>query len=238
MAEGKNTNAKRTVKVAKKNVVNEETDNVNVVDVQNEMNQVDTSDETDVNVVTKKVVKKSKQVEKKTDKKVEENQEDDCEDELVEGVSNLKFEAQHDVLQSEVQIMREKLRDFANTMKKLEAAYKHDVKRVSKAKRKRNANAKPTGFIKKTAVSDKLAKFLHIESGTLLSGPEITKRVWAELKSRNLQYKEDKRVLRTNKEVSEIFNIPSSVNKSTSHKDKDGFNFCNIQKYISNALVN
>jgi hypothetical protein len=43
-------------------------------------------------------------------------------------------------------------------------------------------------------------------------------------------------VFRTNKEVSELFNIPMSVNESINYRDEKGFNFCNLQKYIKNAL--
>ena len=33
-----------------------------------------------------------------------------------------------------------------------------------------------------------------------------------------------------------MFGINSSVNESTSHTDHNGFNICNLQKFISRAL--
>jgi len=60
--------------------------------------------------------------------------------------------------------------------------------------------------------------------------------VWDQLKQRELFYEKDKRVFRTNKEVSELFGVNKSVNNSTDHRDKEGFNFCNLQSYIKNAL--
>jgi len=149
---------------------------------------------------------------------------------------NLKFRNQHEEIKNELNDLKNKLKECTNNMKKLESAHRHDVKQIYKSKNKRKTSNKQTGFIKERIIPENLAKFLHIESGTKLTGPKITKLVWEELKKRNLQYKNDKRVFRTNDEVSSVFDVKKSVNKSTSHKDKDGFNFCNIQKHISYAL--
>jgi len=70
----------------------------------------------------------------------------------------------------------------------------------------------------------------------MMSGPQITSKVWGQLKERELTYTEDKRVFRTNDEISKIFGVPKSVNKSTTHNDPNGFNFCNLQRYIAHAL--
>ena len=105
-----------------------------------------------------------------------------------------------------------------------------------KHKQKRNGPHAPTGFAKPQPVPDKLAKFIGVKSGTELTGPTITSKVWTQLKERGLTYEKDRRVFRTDKEVSELFNVPSSVNKSQDHRDKKGFNFCNLQTYIANAL--
>jgi len=121
-------------------------------------------------------------------------------------------------------------------MKKLESAYKQDVKKVSRAKRRRKGNSEPTGFIKTHPVPSKLAKFIGVDDGTVLSGPDVTKMVWSALKKKGLQYKDDGRVLRTDKETSDVFGLDKSVNDSTDHNDEKGFNFRNIQKYISFAL--
>jgi chromatin remodeling complex protein RSC6 len=105
---------------------------------------------------------------------------------------------------------------------------------------------KPTGFAKPQKVPSKLAKpqkvpsklakFIGVEAGDELTGPDITLKVWDQLKKRDLTYDKDRRVFRTNKEVSELFNIPMSVNESINYRDEKGFNFCNLQKYIKNAL--
>jgi hypothetical protein len=121
-------------------------------------------------------------------------------------------------------------------VKKLEAAYKHDIKRAALKKHKRTGEYKPVGFAKPTAVPAPLATFLGIAPGTLLPGPKITSLVWDQLNSRNLLCEDNNRMFRTNAEVTKIFGVPPSVNKSTSHEDKNGFNFTTLQTYISKAL--
>ena len=93
-----------------------------------------------------------------------------------------------------------------------------------------------TGFTKSVPVPRKLAKFLEIPEGTQLNGPEITKLVFDALKAKNLISKDDGRVFRTNKEVTDVFGVNEEANESNSHKDKYGFNFCTLQKYIANAM--
>lgn len=150
--------------------------------------------------------------------------------------SDDRFHPQLTELQSELKLMREKFQSLSSTLKKLDAAYRYDIKRVRKHKQKRNGAHKPTGFAKPQVVPDKLAKFIGVKPGDELTGPEITSKVWKQLKERDLTYEKDKRVFRTNKEVTALFNVPASVNDSKDHRDKEGFNFCNLQKYIANAL--
>jgi hypothetical protein len=191
----------------------------------------------------KLLLKKDKKItvlEKSTSANKEEQVSDNKEEQvseynLVEGVE-LRFGSQCVALKKEVGFMSEKLKEMKLFLKKLESAYKHDVKKVAKSKRKRKGNTIPTGFIKTTPVPAKLANFLDIDAGTELSGPEVTSLVWKALEAKGLQYKEDRRVFRTNTEVTDVFGVDKSVNKSILHNDKKGFNFCNIQKYISTAL--
>lgn len=139
-------------------------------------------------------------------------------------------------VQNEVKTMKDSLSNLALTLKKLESVYNSDIKKIKKSRPKRNSRPEPTGFNKPKEIPEKLAKFIGVETGTQLSGPQITKRIWKVLEDKGLLYSEDKRIFRTNSEISKLFGIPNSVNESTYHKDKNGFNFCNLQKYIANAL--
>jgi chromatin remodeling complex protein RSC6 len=152
-------------------------------------------------------------------------------------ISKLKFETQMAVMQNEIKLAKEHFNTLHIQMKKLDAAYKHDIKKYSQRKHKRNTNYVATGFAKQVELPEYLAKFIGYDSGTLMSGPEITKQVWKQMKERGLTYENDKRVFRTNAEVSKLFNVPESVNNSTTYNDlENGFNFCNLQKYIAHAI--
>lgn len=150
--------------------------------------------------------------------------------------NEMKFTSRLADFQSLLSETRGKFNELNGFLKKLESSYKQDVKRVSNKKQRRTPPANPTGFIKQTAVPARLASFIGVEAGTALSGPEITSKVWDQMKARNLVYANDKRVLRTNEEVTALFGVPASVNESTSFNDENGFNFCNIQKYIARVL--
>jgi len=122
-------------------------------------------------------------------------------------------------------------------LKKLQATHKSELKKARTARKsEKSKNHKPTGFARLKPVTGKLAEFIGVESGTELSGPEITAKIWAELKNRNLTFEDDKRVLRVDKTVAKLFNVPMSVNDSTKHDDPNGLNFGNLQKYIKNAM--
>ena len=69
-----------------------------------------------------------------------------------------------------------------------------------------------------------------------MSRPEFTKNFYKTLISKNLIYEKDKRILRVDDQISKILNIPMSVNNSIDHKDKNGFNFYNVQKYIAKCF--
>jgi hypothetical protein len=146
--------------------------------------------------------------------------------------------------------MEDKIKELnKNHKKEMEDKIKElnkDNKNTWKLKKiEKKKNHIQTGFARLLPISKKLANFVGVEPGIELSGPAITKLVWVELKNRGLTWKGDEkkgirgdqRVLRVDNEVSKIFNIPMSVNKSTDHTNTNGFNFSNLQKYIKNAMI-
>lgn len=164
--------------------------------------------------------------------------EEKSESQVEQSSSEYRFEQQYSTIRDEIKSVRETLSNLSSSLKKLESAYNHDIKKVKKSRpRRKNGEHKPTGFIKTKPVPKKFASFLGVKEGSEMSGPSITREVWKQLKERNLVSEKDKRVFRTNKEVSELFGVPLSVNKSDDHTDvKKGFNFCNLQTYIANAM--
>jgi len=122
-----------------------------------------------------------------------------------------------------------------NKLKFIKRIYYKDVRNSTKMKKRRE---KKTGFAMKNIVPDKIADFLHINKGVEMSRPEVTKRIYQELKNRNLCYEEDRRVLRVDDDICDMFNLTTEVNNSTDPKDVNGFNFYNLQKNIADCYKN
>lgn len=164
---------------------------------------------------------------KKRERLLKKNNPEDNED-------NLDFSQ----LNAEFKSLKEEIKSIKGCLKDLVSAYQHDVKKVAVGYKKHKRPRKITGFAKKKDIPEKLAKFIGVDVGTTLSGPEITSKVWRQLKDRGLTYENDRRIFRVNKEVSELFGVPPSVNVSANHRDPKGFNFYNLQSYIANAMKN
>ncbi len=141
---------------------------------------------------------------------------DDIEDQYIESLNNLK-------------------KSFKNSIKELRHAYNNDINNLAKNKKKTSYN---TGITKKNKIPLKLIKLLDLDPNVELSISEISHLVYEYLNAHNLVYEKDRRVMRVDKKLSDIFNIPISVNESTNYKDRNGFNLYTIQKYISNAIKN
>ena len=120
-------------------------------------------------------------------------------------------------------------------LKKIANVHKSDIKKASM--RKRRPNAVATGFATKKVVGGELAMWLRVDSGSELTGPEISSKFWKRIKEDGLQDQENKRVLRTNTLVTEIFGVDASVNNSNDPDDENGFNMRTYQKHIAHALA-
>lgn len=118
--------------------------------------------------------------------------------------------------------------DRRDQLRKMKKAYERKLNKEKK-KVKNNVN---TGFTKKEPVPYKLAKYLGLPKGIDMPRTEVTKKLYAQLKETGLVYEHNKRVLRADKELRNIFNLSEEVNKSTKDNDKKGFNFYNLQSHI------
>ena len=129
------------------------------------------------------------------------------------------------------------MKQIKTDIKKINIQYNNEILKVSKNnnKKKRLGN-KQTGFGKINILPNDLADLISVNHGTEMSRPEFTKNFYKTLISKNLIYEKDKRILRVDDQISKILNIPMSVNNSIDHKDKNGFNFYNVQKYIAKCF--
>lgn len=148
----------------------------------------------------------------------------------------MKFETQLTGLQEQFKEASQLMKNLSSQMKKLEAAYKHDIKLASSKKHKRHGSYVATGFAKPIEVPAPLANFIGVKPNTLLTGPQVTKEVWKQMRERDLVCDDDGRKFKLNSEVKKLFSIPDSVTLSKEYNDKSGFNFRTLQTYISKAL--
>lgn len=192
-------------------------------------------------------VEQTKKAEKKTSKNHEDKKEEKKQSEqqvAVVAQPEDKFDEHLKTVETAYTEAKKLMHNLHASIKKLQAVHKSELKRAKVKKSKRSEKHKPTGFARPRPVVGKMAEFIGVESGTELSGPAITSKVWAVLKARGLTHKGDEasgvkgdqRVLRVDKEVSELFFVPMSANKSTTPDDEEGINFGNLQFYIKQAM--
>ena len=151
-------------------------------------------------------------------------------------LSQFRFTSSFEEFQRKLDFQLNELKSLRAESRRLLSAYEYDLQRVQKSKRRRRANVEPSGFIKKTLLPSNLAVLLGVEHGTPLSTPEITKRFYAVIEERKLYDEKDHRIFRPDAQTRQVFGLPDSVLTSTSHKDKNGFNFMTLQKHLSQCL--
>lgn len=178
---------------------------------------------------------KKQQTEDEAIETVEKDQSSEAESDSEDGKDKSKF----DKLVEQLAETRKSITDLQKTekllIKKMSNAHKTEVKRAGNRKRKPNPD--PTGFVVQKEIGGKLADWLQVARGTMMSGPEISKAFWKRIAEEGLQYEDDKRIFRTNKEVSKIFGVSEKVNKSVDPSDKEGFNMRTYQTHITHALT-
>ena len=161
-------------------------------------------------------------------------------DEISNDISSVEEQSKYDSIVEELLSVMKRIADLQKTekqlIKKLAIIHNADVRRARN--KKRRANPEATGFAKKKVVGGKLADWLNVERGTEMTGPEISKTFWKRIIEEGLQSDMDKRLFRTNKEVTKIFGVSDKVNSITDPLDKNGFNMRTYQTHITYALTN
>ena len=122
---------------------------------------------------------------------------------------------------------------LAKTMvTKMIRVYQKEVK--SSLKEPKLTKRKDTGVMEEKKVPEKILKYLNLPPGATSVRNQIVKKFYSKFKEEGLCYDKDKRILRANDEVMELFDLPQSVNDSTDVKDKiGGFNLYNLPTYVA-----
>ncbi len=125
----------------------------------------------------------------------------------------------HQQLSAAVSASRAELRALEkSTVRELRAAYKA----AARSKRKQG-NRSPSGFVKPTAISDELAKFLGKDTGTEMARTEVTRELNAYIRQHNLQDKDNGRKI----------NADASLRGLLQLGKNDELTYFNLQKYMS-----
>jgi len=137
---------------------------------------------------------------------------------------------------SDVEKLARIIRGLASDLKKVKRAYAKEHKGLEKQvkgkkKRVRDPNAPPrapSGFNKPGPLSKDLCKFLKVPETTLLSRPDVTKRLTAYIKENNLQNEANKREILPDKKLAKLLTGPT---------DGTPLTFFNLQKYIKHNFT-
>ncbi len=124
-------------------------------------------------------------------------------------------------------------RKHREQIRRIKKTYEKELKKCNKRKKKTITNDK-AGINKAIQVPDKLADLVGIPRGTSIPRTKLGGLVYKVFQDRDLLYDNDKRVMRVDNELQNIFGVSSNVNKSINPKDKVdvGINFYNLHTYI------
>lgn len=125
----------------------------------------------------------------------------------------------HQQLSAAVSASRAELRALEKqAMRELRAAHK-----AAERGKRRQGNRSPSGFVKPTAISDELAKFLGKDTGTEMARTEVTRELNAYIRQHNLQDKDNGRKI----------NADASLRSLLQLGKNDELTYFNLQKYMS-----
>jgi chromatin remodeling complex protein RSC6 len=96
-------------------------------------------------------------------------------------------------------------------------------RKLAEAKMKRAGNREPAGFIKPTLVSDELAKFLGMPSGSEMARTAVTKQITKYVKSNELQDPQNGRTILPDAALAKLLKISKN----------DTLTYFNLQRYMA-----
>jgi chromatin remodeling complex protein RSC6 len=131
-----------------------------------------------------------------------------------------------------MEMMANHYKEQRDELRSLLKQYKHELRSAKKSTKQKKVPSQ-TGFTRPTTVPDDLATFVGVEKGTIMPRTKLTKEVYKVFNERGLHYEKDKRVLRTDDQVRNLFGLSKDVDNSVAYNDPNGLNFFTIQKYIA-----
>jgi len=134
-------------------------------------------------------------------------------------------------------VLAESIQSMTTLLSKIKGDYKVLEKQVLKearaidkvnAKRKKSKGSRaPSGFVKPTAISKDLAKFLGVAEDTKIARTDVTKLITAYVKEHKLQAPSNGRMILPDKKLMNLLNCKSS----------DEVTYFNLQKYMKPHFI-
>jgi chromatin remodeling complex protein RSC6 len=120
--------------------------------------------------------------------------------------------------------LKSQLNAMSAQVRTLRTRSERELRAAQKAgRRRRNANRKPSGFVKPALISDELASFLGRPSGSEMARTEVTREIHRYVRAHKLQDPNDGRVILPDAKLRKLFNL----------KKDTPFSFLNLQKYMT-----
>lgn len=135
---------------------------------------------------------------------------------------NAKFLAAHQRYQQLSAAISASRAELRTLEKEVVRELKASNKAANRNKRKQG-NRTPSGFVKPTAISDELAKFLGKDAGTEMARTEVTRELNAYIRQHNLQDKDNGRKINANASLRSLLQLGKN----------DELTYFNLQKYMS-----
>lgn len=143
----------------------------------------------------------------------------------------VKFMEYYEELKDKVINHYNEAKELKSMVLRLGKMYENDINKAIKTK---NGKLERAGGINtKKKVPDKLAEYIGIDKGTEMSRPEVAKEIHAVLNQRGLKDKNNRKIMRADKETMKVFGLDDYVNTVEDPDDLKGFTFRTLPTYIA-----
>ena len=120
--------------------------------------------------------------------------------------------------------LRTQITSLSAQLRALRTRSEREIRLAQKQARKRkNTNRKPSGFVKPTKISTELASFLSKPKGTEMARTEVTREINAYIREHNLQNPKNRRHILPDTKLRKLLKIGKN----------DELTYFNLQKYMS-----
>lgn len=120
--------------------------------------------------------------------------------------------------------MRTQITTLTTQLRTLRSRTEREIKSAQKnARRRKNTNRQPSGFVKPTRISKELCTFLGKPEGTEMARTQVTREITAYIRAHKLQDPENGRNINADAKLKKLLNL----NKG------DKLTYFNLQKFMS-----